>query len=262
MTQPFLGENLLCELARRGACTERTVAVRDEVGSTSTELAELLKRGAASGAVVVARRQTAGRGRQGRTWFSPGSGDLYLSLGVQADAKPDGLMPVVPLAAGVAAVDALVEAGATAARLKWPNDVMLDGRKLAGILCEVPHPVQRPGMLVVGIGVNVGARSFPGEIAGIATSLALVVGRTVPLEVLAAAWIAELEKWVDVVRRNGRSGLLAAWKERALPSGRRVRVGGIEGTTVDLDGNGRLVLRLDDGSLRSISGGIVEDATS
>jgi BirA family biotin operon repressor/biotin-[acetyl-CoA-carboxylase] ligase len=262
MAERFSRQLLIEALARHGDRTPRQIVVHEEIGSTSTDLAERLEQGAPIGTVVVAERQHAGRGRRGRSWHSPRTGSLYLSVAVGAPGGVDELLTMIPLAAGVAAVDALGDAGEPSGdlRLKWPNDLLLDGRKLAGILCEVPDPRRRPLVAVVGIGLNLGRTEFPAELEGAAVSLAEGRGAGAEREPLAAAWLAALDRWAEQIGSSGPAAIVAAWRERAEPFGRRVRVGELVGTTVDLNDHGHLIIQQDDGSRVEVSGGIVEPA--
>jgi len=253
----FSRELFLRDLGAAGGETEREVRALAEVDSTSSELARLLGGGAAAGTVVVAESQRAGRGRQGRSWHSPAAGGLYISLAVDCGDRP-GAVTRLPLAAGVAAVDAAVAAGAPAPVLKWPNDLVLNDRKVGGILCEVNDPRRAPGLVVVGLGLNLGRFDPPPELERIAAGLAVD-----EREVVAARWVVGVERWIaELARPGSEAGLVRAWRERAEPFGRRVRVGEVTGTTVDLDGQGRLLIARDDGLVVAVVGGIVENVAA
>ncbi len=252
------------ELFARGleeldAGRERHVRHHRIIDSTSSELFRELSGGVGPGAVVIASRQTGGRGRQGRQWHSPEAGNLYISLAVSFTGEPSKILPLIPLAAGVSAVDAIGGSGGSRPRLKWPNDLLVNGRKLAGILCEVKDLAGRPLVAVVGLGLNLGPVAFPPDIAAIAVDLASIDGGFAPAEEMAAAWVAGLESWVVRLGRGEVSALVSAWRDRAEPFGRRVRAGALEGVTVDLDHSGRLLLRLDNGATEILPGGIVEN---
>jgi BirA family biotin operon repressor/biotin-[acetyl-CoA-carboxylase] ligase len=238
---------------------DRDVAVHAEIDSTSDELKRRLAAGTAGpGSIVIAGAQTRGRGRLGRSWFSPGDGHLYASLAVAVPGPAAALVPLVPLAAGVAAADALAENGASGILLKWPNDLMRGDRKVGGVLCELPAPRGDAAIVVIGIGVNTGRSRFDGELARTAACLDGPGGPRP--EPVAAAWVEGVERWVDRVSRGDGKALVAAWVARAEPFGRRVRAGGIEGTTKGLDDGGRLLVRTDAAEIVAIPGGVVEDA--
>jgi BirA family biotin operon repressor/biotin-[acetyl-CoA-carboxylase] ligase len=178
---------------------------------------------------------------------------------------PPHRVPPLTLAAGVAVAEALVDALAAAGvapALKWPNDVQLDGKKVAGILTEMSADVDHVHHLVVGIGVNLNARAFPDELAAIATSVAVARGEPLGRAEFAAALCARLEYWFDRFIADGAPAIVAAWKQHARCFGRRVRVTAgrdvIEGVAEDLDDDGALRLRADDGRVvRIVAGEVV-----
>jgi BirA family transcriptional regulator, biotin operon repressor / biotin---[acetyl-CoA-carboxylase] ligase len=197
--------------------------------STNERARALAIAGAPHGTVVTAGEQTAGRGRQGRAWTaSPGSA-LLMSVVLR---EPDELLP---LAAAVATCDALPLDCA----IKWPNDIWAGGRKLAGILAE-GRPRER--WAVLGIGLNVTTEEFPPELAGAATSLRLEGVDTDPESVL-----SELTAALDRRLEDGRSELLAAWRERDALRGKAVRWDGGEGTAAGIDDSGSLLVRTEEG---------------
>jgi len=227
------------------------------VESTNDEAGAWARAGAPAGAVVVADEQTRGRGRLGRRWHSPPGASLYFSVVLRPPLPPHRVPPLT-LAAGVAVAEALVQFDAAPA-LKWPNDVQLDGKKVAGILTEMSADLDRVHHVVIGIGVNLNVLAFPDELAAIATSLALVVGAPVARAEFAAALCARLEHWYDRFVADGAAPVVAAWKQHARFLGRRVQVSAgrerMEGVAEDLDDDGALKLRLDDGrTLRVVAG--------
>jgi BirA family biotin operon repressor/biotin-[acetyl-CoA-carboxylase] ligase len=228
-------------------------------GSTNDEAAAWARAGAPAGAVVVADAQTRGRGRLGRRWHSPPGASLYFSVVLRPPLPPHRVPPLT-LAAGVAVAEALTALDITP-QLKWPNDVLLDGKKVAGILTEMSSDLDRVHHVVVGIGVNLNTRDFPEELAAIATSAALVRGLPVVRADFAAALCARLEHWVDRFVAEGASVVATAWKQHARIFGRRVRVTAgrdvIEGVAEDLDDDGALRLRLDDGRTTRVIAGEV-----
>ena len=204
-------------------------------GSTNDQARALAAAGAPAGTLVTASEQTAGRGRQGRTWSAPPGEALLLSLVVRA------LDPLLPLRAGLAVADL---AGADA-EVKWPNDVLLGGRKVAGVLVE-GRPQE--GWAVVGIGVNLAVRAFPPELAGIARSL----GR--PPDALPAALdelLEALARWLGARP----PAVVAALRTRDALRDRPVRWTGGEGTGVGIDDRGALLVRRADGEVITLDAG-------
>lgn len=221
----------------------------DVVDSTSDEAAARAAAGAPHGAVVVAAAQRRGRGRLGRPWHSPPGENLYLSC-VLRPSIPIASLPPVTLAAGVAVAEAVAAFGVRAA-VKWPNDVVVGGRKLAGILTEMTTRGDRLDFVILGVGVNLGARSFPPELAGIATSLALEGGRAPSPAEFRARLLPGLEAWLDRFFRGGVAAVGPTWTQWSGMAGARVRVtaGGVdtEGTAFGIGPDGSLDVRDDRG---------------
>jgi BirA family biotin operon repressor/biotin-[acetyl-CoA-carboxylase] ligase len=194
--------------------------------STNERARELAAAGAPHGTLVTADEQTAGRGRQGRTWTAAPGDALLLSLLVR------GVQPLLPLAAAVAVCEA---AAPLEAAIKWPNDVWVGaGRKVAGILLE-GRPQE--GWAVIGIGLNVRTRSFPEELRGTATSLALEgLDATVPAA--RESLIQALARWIAAPAAD----VLAAWRERDALRGSHVRWAGGEGMAAGIADSGALLV--------------------
>jgi BirA family transcriptional regulator, biotin operon repressor / biotin---[acetyl-CoA-carboxylase] ligase len=197
------------------------------VDSTNARARELAARGAPPGTLVTAAEQTAGRGRQGRTWSAPAGQALLCSLVLRDPPR------LLPLAAGLAVAD---EVGSEA-RVKWPNDVLLDGRKVAGILVE-GRPQE--GWAVLGIGLNIGVRAadLPAELRDRAGTLGRSAG---DLEPTLSRLLEGLERWLAAAPE----GVLAALRERDALLGHHVQWGGGEGEATGIDDAGRLLVRHD-----------------
>jgi BirA family biotin operon repressor/biotin-[acetyl-CoA-carboxylase] ligase len=202
---------------------------------------------APEGAVVLADHQTEGRGRRGRAWIAPPGTALLFSL-VLRPPLPASRWPEIPLAAGCAVADALETAAGVGTRLKWPNDVLAGGRKLAGILAEGAEGAAGASPLVIlGVGVNVSQRDtdWPPDLDGRVRSLA-GLGAPVARAALLTAILARLDAWYAVLLVEGFEPVRAAWRRRGL-LGARVALPAGEGTAVDLGPRGELVVRRDDG---------------
>ncbi len=224
------------------------------VDSTNVRARGLLRDGAAHGTVVVADEQTHGRGRLGRRWAAPPRSGLAVSVCLRPRAE--FRLPLVTVSAALAVGDT-VRAVVDASRctLKWPNDVLVDERKVCGILVELDGA---PGAwtVVVGIGLNVNAAPpLPTAI-----SLAAAIGVPVPREPLLIDLLAALEGYLDRAAAQPET-VLGLWRDRLATLGRRVRVttpgGVLEGLALDVDGDGALLLRLDDGTVRPLHAGDV-----
>ena len=226
--------------------------------STNDEAARLASGGAAHGTVVTADAQHAGRGRMGRSWHSPPGENLYLSCVLRPPLQP-GRAAAVTLATGLGVWDAVRETGVQPA-LKWPNDVRVDGRKIAGILTEMSTRGSRLQHLVAGIGVNLQTRDFPPHLAAAATSLRLL-GVAVDRERFVARLLASLEPWLERFFAGGVPAIADAWLARAELSRVRGSVAGrfIEGRAVGLDPDGCLVVEDEAGMRHAIRSGEVVD---
>jgi BirA family transcriptional regulator, biotin operon repressor / biotin---[acetyl-CoA-carboxylase] ligase len=201
--------------------------------STNERAKELADAGAPHGTLVTADEQEAGRGRQGRVWTAPSGSAVLMSL-ILRDL--DERHALLPLAAAVAVCEACEEVGP---RVKWPNDVWIGRRKVAGILIE-GRPQE--GWAVLGIGVNVTTELFPPELAEIATSLRLAGYETTSSDVLARL-VAVLDRWIGAPP----SSVLEAWRSRDALKGERVRWAAGEGIADGIDDSGALRVRTDDG---------------
>ena len=209
--------------------------------STNARARELAMAGAPDGTIVTASEQTAGRGRQGRTWSAPPGRALLLSAIVRDLGRRDALLP---LAVPVAVAEACDAFAGRRCDIKWPNDIWVEGRKLSGILLE-GRPQE--GWAIIGVGVNVGTLrdEFPEELRETATSLVISGGADAGVEPVLDAVLRALED--SLVRPADQT--LAAWRERDLLRGRVVRWSGGEGTAAGLDDSGALVVDTDSGQV-------------
>ncbi len=222
----------------------------ESVPSTNDAARALALGGAAHGTAVLAHEQTRGRGTKGRAWVSPAGLGLYASFVLRG---PDGgAVPtphLVPLAAALAAADAVREVSGLEVRLKWPNDILSEGRKLGGVLAEGVRGGVGGDFVVVGIGLNAGhgADDFPEEIRSSSTSLRLAGGRAAGVEALFEALCRALDRWYNVLARGDKEAVIRAFESRsAIPSGATVTVetaaGTFEAEYRGLDAEGRLVV--------------------
>ena len=220
------------------------------IGSTMDVASELAHHGAPHGTIVLAEEQTAGRGRLGHSWYSERSTGIYCSL-ILRPRMPAALGPVLTLAAGLALADTVSELTHQPADLRWPNDVLLGELKCGGVLLEMTAEAELVKYLGLGIGVNVNQQAFPQELAGEATSLALVAGRRLSraevLETLLHALDGRCRQFLDA----GSASVIADFQSRSsFAWGRRVVVenqtGSFTGATQGLDSAGFLLVLRDD----------------
>lgn len=249
------------EVARRLGKTELgfTIVHRDSIDSTNRLAAELARGGAAEGTVVVAEQQTAGRGRLGRSWSSPAGLNLYGSLVLRPELPP-GEVPRLTLVAGIAVADAIAAVRPELApRIKWPNDVLLGGRKVAGVLTELDAEAERVRFVVVGIGVNLNAQpdDFPPELADKATSVAIASGERVDRAAFTAALLGSFDAAYARFRRGGFAALRERYDALHCLPGRRVIVEGRpqrSGVARGVDEEGALLVEVDGRVERVVAG--------
>jgi BirA family biotin operon repressor/biotin-[acetyl-CoA-carboxylase] ligase len=232
------------------------VFYRDESASTMDDARAGAANGNICGTAYVAGTQTAGRGRMGRTWASD-MGGLYVTY--HLCPRDPSTAPLHSIAGALAVADALEEASDLAVDVKWPNDVLHEGRKLAGILAE--STLGERIDVFLGIGINVRAATLPPEVASIATSIEQAGGRIPAREELLASLSAALERHVAQLERSP-ADLVEAWRMRLTTLGRRIRLAVVdgrqfEGEAIDVSPRGELLVRLDDGTLTPFAAGDV-----
>lgn len=241
----------------------------ERVGSTNDVALALANDGAASGTAVLADLQEAGRGRLGRSWWSPAGAGMYLSVVIRTDGL--GLhVPLLTLAAGVALATALRQVSGLPVELKWPNDLVIGRpwRKLAGILCEANTAGGAgtgPEAVVIGMGMNLQRSAYPPAIADRATSVAEECDQRVSRGAIVSATLDALDREVERLRSDDAAGVLRDWRALAhaaltqAPIRWRDHDGEHRGTTVGLDDDGALLVRRAGTSseIRIVSGEVV-----
>jgi BirA family biotin operon repressor/biotin-[acetyl-CoA-carboxylase] ligase len=250
------------DLSVAGACAARlgtslrfSVIYLERCGSTQDAARELAERGVAEGAVVVAEVQEAGRGRLGRSWHSA-AGGIYATVVLR---PPPRALRALSLAASVAVARVLGLLGLDA-KVKWPNDVQVSGRKVCGVLVEAAAEPGGAVYALVGIGLNVN-NELPPELAGAAATLRGLLGKPVPRLPLFLKLLEELGDVYARVREGRWSEVLREWRGRSSTLGRIVRVetpeGAFTGLAVDVSEDGALLVRLESGELREFHAGDV-----
>jgi BirA family transcriptional regulator, biotin operon repressor / biotin---[acetyl-CoA-carboxylase] ligase len=253
----FSKELFEAERQRRGVGLGHSLEHRDETTSTNDDAALAAKSGAPHGALFLAETQTRGRGRRGSEWVSaPGAG-LWFSLLLRPRFAAE-LVPGVALCAGLAVRAAIAPRVSANVAVKWPNDVLADGRKLAGILVESQLSGPQIASVVVGIGINVKQTEFPAPIRDIATSLTLLSTSDDSRERLLVAVLGALETELERLAAGGLAGIAGALTPHDALLGRRLKIGAREGIGAGIDPSGQLRLRSVDGREELIASGHVE----
>lgn len=259
--------------------------IYDKVESTNDAARELACKDCKEGTVVIADSQSKGRGRQGRKWESPSGAGIYLSIVL----KPEKVVSQMTLVAGVSVAESIInssEFGVQSSELKnppsairnpklplvslkWPNDIMINGKKAGGILTE---GISKGKVMIIGIGINVntspssppvqggewGGEGFTDELKDKATSIMIETGKRVDRSLLIAELLNRFEYWYKKFTEESET-VIKRWRELSDTSGHKIRVRDgyniFEGVAVDLDNDGSLMIRLDDGFLKKVSAG-------
>ena len=237
----------------------REIIYEDTVDSTMEVAFRLGMKGAREGTLVCAEGQSKGKGRLGRRWHSPKGKGIYISILLRPPLSPANVAQLTLLAA-VAVCEAVRKVGCLCAGIKWPNDILVNNRKVAGILTELSAEMDRVRFVVVGIGVNVNTPLS--ALPPTATSLKEETGRKVSRVQLLQEILRFLELWYETLKGEGFAPVVQRWKELSLTLGRRVRVsdpsGQIEVEAVDLDEVGGLLIRDDRGMVaRKTAGDVI-----
>ncbi|MBI1811408.1 MAG: biotin--[acetyl-CoA-carboxylase] ligase, partial [Nitrospirae bacterium] len=275
----------------------KEIIFHESLDSTNTLAMELAEKGGhhgTHGTVVIADRQIKGKGRLGRTWFSPPQGNIYMSVIVRPEIEPKDAT-LLTIMSAISCARAVRNLTGIEVQIKWPNDLMVSERKLGGILTEMKSDQDRIVFAVIGIGINVNAHldAFPSEVRAVAASvieelnnpLSLTQKSTHPpfikggqggikeggaggfekseisRTLIIAAILSELERWFKVLIKGGRIQLINEWKKLSSTLGRKVKVVSgkdmFSGIAEDIDDEGMLILRLPSGGLKKISAGDV-----
>jgi len=232
-------------------------------GSTNDVALKLAADGAEHGTVVVAEEQTGGRGRLGRAWYSERASGIYTSVVLRPPLSP-AAAPVLTLMAGVAAQQAVSEQTGLTVDIRWPNDLLINGKKVCGILTEMNAELDQLHFVVLGIGINVNHTHLPSELAAIASSLRIEAKRPFSRVQVLVTLLHELERYYQLLLKEGAAAITERWAAASsFACGKRVRVVTAQGetlaTTAGIDPAGTLRLRTDDGREESlVAGELVE----
>ena len=257
-----LGAKVRLRLSAHGMIWPAAIEDFDTLASTNDMAKERARAGAPPWTAILAGEQTRGRGRHGHGWLST-RGNLFLSV-ILRPSIPAAEVPLLPLAAGVAVAEAMGDLGVDV-RLKWPNDVLAGGKKLAGILVEGSLG-ETPPSVVVGVGVNLrlSRERLPEDLQGSVVSVEALTRRDPGVDTAAAAVLTRLTVWYHALERHGASAVLAAWRGWSIDwwgQWVEVRSGDdvVQGVLRGVDGRGALVLGCHDGTERTVFSGEVRE---
>lgn len=241
----------------------KTIHHFQTLDSTNSKAYELALHGAEEGEVVITESQTKGRGRLTRQWYSPPLLNLYLSVILRPQIPPQQAS-LMTLMAAIATAETIKQISGLSPSIKWPNDLLLRDRKVAGLLNEIHSETDRIHFVILGIGVNLNMeeKDFPKEIQATATSLRMEIGGPISRKEFLQSLLMELEAWYTIFIKQGGQIILNAWRERAQIKGRYVRVSSfgenLFGRAVDIDSDGALILETAEGSQIRVLAGDLE----
>ncbi len=243
-----------------GCVIGRDIQVFQETNSTNDVIEKMARDGVPEGVVVFAESQTKGRGRLGRKWISPAGQGLWFSVLLRPQLPPGSATQLTIAAATAVARAIRVETGLTP-QIKWPNDVLINSRKVVGILTELSAELDQVRYVIIGIGVDVNIETFPPELAESATSLAEEAGKSFIRAEIAAAILRELDADYARITRGEFAALAEEWEQQCITLGCRVQIHigdrKLAGRAESLDSDGALLLRTEYGRLERIVGGDV-----
>lgn len=232
-----------------------------ETDSTNVRARKLGENGAAHGTLVVAEQQTAGRGRRGRGWESPAGSSIYMSLLLRPEFLPNKA-PMLTIVMAYSVATALREQTGLDFRIKWPNDIVLNGKKVVGILTEMSTEIEYINHVVIGVGINVNTEAFPEEICATATSIRRESGKTWRRAELIAAILRQFEvQYERFVKEEDLAYLREAYDAVLVNCNREVRIlgekDGYRAVALGIDDQGELLVRKEDGTVMSVYAGEV-----
>jgi BirA family biotin operon repressor/biotin-[acetyl-CoA-carboxylase] ligase len=219
----------------------------EEIGSTNDEAFRLGLAGAPEGTALIANSQNAGKGRMQRVWHSSAGSNIYTSIILRPQIEPTRA-PQISILAGVALAEALESYCPDKIKLKWPNDILIDGKKVCGILSQAKTTVSEVDFIVLGIGINVNIsyNQFPKEICLLATSLAMETGREISRQELIISLYENLTKWYNQLMKDGFGRIKEKWLSLSPMIGQTVQVmfqeEAVSGKAIGLDEDGSLIL--------------------
>ncbi len=239
----------------------REVEYHETIDSTNVRAKRLAEEGAAAGTLVVSDCQEAGRGRRGRTWVSPSGKNVFMSLILRPEILPSSAS-MVTLVAALAVCDGIEKATGLSSFIKWPNDIVSNGKKLCGILTEMSAELEGIHYVVVGIGINANMEEFPEDVKKTATSLFLETGEKVRRSRLIAAVMEAFEEYYEeFISQGDLSGLIGVYNKHMVNAGGEIRIldpaGEYTGRALGINEKGELLVEMESGEVKHVISGEV-----
>lgn len=259
MTDKMTAETL--RACTKGLTMGGRVEYWEETDSTNTQARKMAEAGAEAGTLVVAERQLSGKGRRGRSWASPSGSGIWMSLILRPQIEPSSAS-CLTLVAALAVAAGIEDACGVRAKIKWPNDLVISGRKICGILTEMSTEGTSIKYVVVGIGINVNTAGFPEEICKTATSLYLETGQVMDRSPMVACIMKRMEEYYDrFLETTDLSGLKEEYERKLANLGRQVTVldprGEYRGRCLGINSEGELLVEREDGTVSPVLSGEV-----
>jgi len=231
-----------------------------QMTSTNIVLRQAAEEGAPHGTLALCEEQTHGKGRRGRTWVSPAGQGIWMSLLLRPQLPP-AKAQLITLAAALAMCQAVERETGLAPQIKWPNDLVLGGKKICGILLELSGDLDKISYVIVGTGLNVGKDAYPPELSGQAASLAEVAGGQVKRAPIIHAYLRSMELCTERLEKEGLPGIFSEYEKRSCTLGSKVHVMGagvdFAGIAVSMDDMGALLVKDNEGTIRTVLAGDV-----
>ncbi|MGL6197358.1 MAG: biotin--[acetyl-CoA-carboxylase] ligase [Lachnospiraceae bacterium] len=239
----------------------RPIIYFEETDSTNTQAKKLGDQDAGHGTLVIAESQSGGKGRRGRGWMSPAKGNIYMTILLRPDIEPSRA-PMLTLVMAHSAAAAIHQITGLATQIKWPNDVIVERKKVCGILTEMSAEIDYINHVVIGIGINTNMLDIPTELAEKATSLAIEKGQQIERAALAAAIINQFEKDYEIFMESSNlCGLKDSYNRILVNKNKEVMIQEVNqefrGEALGINESGELIVRREDGSLQQIFAGEV-----
>ncbi|MFI5251059.1 MAG: biotin--[acetyl-CoA-carboxylase] ligase [Bacteroidota bacterium] len=229
------------------------------IDSTNIYAKALAQTGGQHGTLVITEEQTSGRGRMGRIWKSEKGKNLTFSIIVHPTI-PSEKFGIISLMAGIAVTETIQSITGLSVLCKWPNDVLLNRKKVCGILCEGIFPLDKPPVVVIGIGINVNQREFPHELRESATSLLLESGKDFDRTEILGQVLSSLERWYDALETGETEKIISAWRAQNYLLGKEITIDHngkhIKGVAGDISEDGGLLLQAEGQEIKVIAGDI------
>ncbi|HHW01518.1 MAG TPA: biotin--[acetyl-CoA-carboxylase] ligase [Thermoanaerobacterales bacterium] len=230
------------------------------IGSTNSEAKRIAQEGAPHGTLIIAEEQTKGKGRMGRSWTSPRGTGIWISIIMKPQMMPSEA-PKLTILTAVAVAEAINEETNINAVIKWPNDILIQGKKVCGILTEMSAELDIVNYVVIGVGINVNNDTFPEEVKDRAISLKIAKGKTVDRLRVLACFLEKLEKHYAIAMSQGFEAVFDRWRKLCCNLGKPVEIvtknGFFSGVAIDIDEHGALIVKKDDGNFEKLFSGDV-----